>query len=91
MFPRKVRDEVVYVAEGMLQAESVKILLESFGITVFVNQESAGTTYGLTVGILGEVDVIVPLAQVEEAKKIIADMESGKLEDNSENAENSNI
>lgn len=88
MFPRKIRDEVVYVADGMLEAESVKILLESFGITAFVNQESAGTTYGLTVGILGEVDVIVPLAQLDEAKKIIADMEAGKLVDNSENTEN---
>ncbi|EKD87772.1 MAG: hypothetical protein ACD_35C00220G0001 [uncultured bacterium] len=88
MFPRKIRDEVVYVADGMLEAESVKILLESFGITAFVNQESAGTTYGLTVGILGEVDVIVPLAQVEEAKQIIADMESGKLENNSDEVEN---
>lgn len=87
MFPRKIRDEVVYVADGMLEAESVKILLESFGITAFVNQESAGTTYGLTVGILGEVDVIVPLTQVEEAKQIIADMESGKLENNSDEVE----
>jgi hypothetical protein len=88
MFQRKVRDDVVYVAEGRLQAESVKILLESFGITAYVNQESAGTTYGLTVGILGEVDVIVPLSQVEEAKKIIADMESGKLESNDDSLEN---
>lgn len=85
MFPRKVREEVVYVADGMLEAESVKILLESFGITAFINQESAGTTYGLTVGLLGQADVIVPLAQLEEAKKIIADMEAGKLEDNGEN------
>lgn len=91
MFPRKLRDEVVYVAEGRLQAESVKILLESFGITAFINQESAGTTYGLTVGFLGEVEVIVPLAQVEEARKIIADMESGKLVDNSENPENGDV
>jgi len=84
MFPRKIRDEVVYVAAGMLEAESVKIMLESFGITAFVNQESAGTTYGLTVGFLGEVEVIVPLDQISEAKKIIADMESGKLEDGNE-------
>lgn len=87
MFPRKIRDEVVYVADGMLEAESVKILLESFGLTAFLNQESAGTTYGLTVGILGEVDVIVPLTQVEEAKKIIAEMEAGKLEETDENSE----
>jgi len=87
MFPRKIREEVVYVAEGMLQAESIKIMLESFGITAFVNQESAGTTYGLTVGFLGEVEVIVPLNQVDEAKKIIADMEAGNLEENDENLE----
>ncbi|MBA4383683.1 MAG: hypothetical protein C0410_03015 [Anaerolinea sp.] len=84
MFPRKIRDEVVYVASGMLEAESIKIMLESFGITAFVNQESAGTTYGLTVGFLGDVEVIVPLDQVSEAKKIIADMEAGNLEDDSE-------
>lgn len=84
MFPRKIRDEVVYVADGMLQAESIRIMLESFGITAFVNQESAGTTYGLTVGFLGEVEVIVPLDQVAEAKKIIADMEDGKLIDDNE-------
>jgi hypothetical protein len=88
MFQRKIRDEVVYVAEGMLEAESVKILLESFGITAFVNQESAGIAYGFTVGALGEVDIIVPLAQVEEAKKIIAAMEAGKLEDNNNEDEN---
>jgi hypothetical protein len=84
MFPRKIRDEVVYVAEGRLQAESIKLLLESFGLTAFINQESAGTTYGLTVGFLGEVEVIVPLDQVEDAKKIISDMEAGNLEDSSE-------
>lgn len=85
MFKRKIRDEVVYLANGKLEAESVKILLESFGIPAFVNQESAGSTYGLTVGLLGEVEVIVPLSRLEEAKKVIADMNSGTFENNSEN------
>jgi len=80
MFNRKIRDEVVYIANGMLEAESVRILLESFGIPAFVNQESAGTTYGLTVGSLGEVEVIVPLSKVDEAKKVIAEMNNGKLD-----------
>lgn len=80
MSQRKMRDEVVYLANGMLEAESIKALLESFGIPAFVNQESAGTTYGLTVGLLGEVEVIVPLSQIEEAKKIIAEMNNGKLD-----------
>ena len=80
MFRRTVRDEVVFIANGMLEAESVKALLESFGIPAFVNQESAGTTYGLTVGMLGEVEVVVPLSRIEEAKKVIADMKDGKFE-----------
>lgn len=88
MFKRKIRDEVVYLANGMLEAESVKILLESFGIPAFVNQESAGTTYGLTVGLLGEVEVIVPLSRIEEAKKIIEEMNNGKLENQDSNLEN---
>lgn len=79
-FNRKPREEVVYVANGMLEAESVKILLESFGIPAYTNQESAGTVYGLTVGPLGEVEVVVPIERVQEAKQVIEDLKSGKLE-----------
>ena len=90
MFRRTVRDEVVFIANGMLEAESVKALLESFGIPAFVNQESAGTTYGLTVGMLGEVEVVVPLSRIEEAKKVIADMKDGKFENDNNDLLNDN-
>jgi hypothetical protein len=80
MFERKLGDNVVYVANGMLEAESVKILLESFQIPAYVNQESAGLTYGLTVGPLGEVDVLVPPEYLEQAKGVISDMKNGLLE-----------
>ncbi len=80
LFNRQRREEVVYVANGMLEAESVKILLESFGISAYTNQESAGIAYGLTVGPLGEVEVCVPHEKIQEAKAIIEDMKSGKLE-----------
>lgn len=80
LFNRQRREEVVYVANGMLEAESVKILLESFGISAYTNQESAGIAYGLTVGPLGEVEVCVPQDKIQEAKAIIEDMKSGKLE-----------
>lgn len=80
MFPRKIRDDVVYLAEGKLEAESVKILLESFGIPAYLNQEAAGAVYGLTVGLLGEVEVCVPLDKVDEAKAIIEEMNKGNLE-----------
>ncbi len=87
-FKRKPRKEVVYVANGMLEAESVKILLESFGIPAYTNQESAGTVYGLTVGPLGEVEVVVPIDRLAEAKQVIEDMKSGKLELPDQNEEN---
>ncbi|MHC1741043.1 MAG: DUF2007 domain-containing protein [Anaerolineaceae bacterium] len=80
MFQRKLNDNVVYVANGKLEAESVKILLESFGISAFINQESAGSTYGLTVGPLGEVDVFVPEKYIIQAKSVIEDMQKGLLE-----------
>jgi hypothetical protein len=84
MFQRKIRENVVYVANGMLEAETVKILLESFGIPAYTNQESAGIAYGLAVGPLGEVDVLVPMEHLADAQKIIEDMRSGKLENNGE-------
>lgn len=74
------RDEVVYVAEGMIEAESIKILLESFGLTAFTNQESAGTAMGFTIGALGQVEVLVRIDQVPEARKILQEMENGKLD-----------
>lgn len=80
MFKKTVRNEVVFIANGMLEAESVRILLESFGIPAYTNQESAGTVYGLTVGPLGEVEVIVPPEHLADAKKIIAEMKAGNLE-----------
>lgn len=86
----KMRDEVVYVASGGIEAESVKILLESFGLNAFTNQESAGRTYGLTVGPLGLVEVLVPADQVEEALKIIHEMNEGNLEE-SNNDEEDNL
>jgi hypothetical protein len=80
MFQRKLDKNVVFVANGRLEAESIKILLESFGIPAFINQESAGMTYGLTVGPLGEVDVMVQDQYLEQAKKVIEDMKNGLLE-----------
>ncbi len=80
LFNRQRREEVVFVANGMLEAESVKILLASFGISAYTNQESAGIAYGLTVGPLGEVEVCVPQDKIQEAKAIIEDMKAGKLE-----------
>ena len=80
MFKKKIRNEVVYIANGMLEAETVKILLNSFGIEAFINQESAGISYGLTAGPLAEAEVTVSKKDLEDAKLIIEKMNNGDLE-----------
>lgn len=70
----------VYTANGKLDAEMIKAFLESKGIQVLTSQESAGTAMGLTVGQLGEVDILVPIQEETRAREIFADMENGKFE-----------
>ena len=84
MFTKKERKNVVYVANGILDAESIKILLESFGIQAFINQESAGRTYGLTTGPLSLDEICVLDKDIEDANKIISEMELGNLEEKKE-------
>lgn len=69
----------VYTAYGQLSGEMIRLLLNSVNIPAILSQESAGLVYGLTVGSLGEVKVLVPEERVDEAKKILQDMEEGKL------------
>ena len=70
----------VYTAAGELDAEMVKGFLEAQGINVMLVQESIGRTYGLTVGMLGEVKLLVPSEQAEEAKSLLQEMENGDFE-----------
>jgi hypothetical protein len=70
----------VYTAQGRLSAEMIRLLLESFGVTAILSQESVGTIYGLTIGDLGEVDILVQENQIEDAREILKGMEEGKLE-----------
>ncbi len=72
----------VYTAYGQLAGEMIRMLLESVNIPAVIIQESAGAVYGLTIGRLGEVKVMVPAQYVEEAQKVLQDMEEGRLENN---------
>lgn len=71
--------EEVYVAVGPLHAETVRLMLEAAGFHVITRQESAGAAIGLTVGRLGEVKVLVPSEEADAARKIIEDMDEGRL------------
>ena len=82
-------DEEIVVVEttsGMMEAEILRGLLEAQGITVWLLQESAGRAIGLSVGPLGQVDLMVPADQAEEAKKILDDYHAGRLIDQDEHS-----
>jgi hypothetical protein len=65
--------QVVYHANGQLEAYVVKGRLESEGIPVLLRYESVGPTIGLSVGGLGEVQVLVPAPMVEQARDILTE------------------
>lgn len=71
----------VFSTEGQLEAEMIKGFLEAQGINVVLSQESIGRTYGLTAGRLGQVKILVPESQAEEAVSILEAMERGEYED----------
>ena len=77
---------VVYTVALRLEAERVKSWLEAEGIPAMVSQEGAGAAYGLSIGALGEVDVLVPAARAAEAQALLAAMQSGELEEPTDNA-----
>lgn len=62
----------VYVAAGMLHAMVVRGALESAGIPVMLSYEPLGPTYGLTIGSIGQVRVMVPNEWVDEAQDLLA-------------------
>ncbi len=71
---------LAYTTTGHILAESIVTLLKSFGIDAITSQESAGISYGLTVGPLGEAKIFVLKAQLEDAQRILEQMEHGELQ-----------
>ena len=63
---------VVHVSQGLTRAQVIKAKLESAGIPVFLDYESAGPAIGITVNGLGAVRILVPTSRSEEARALIA-------------------
>jgi hypothetical protein len=70
---------VVETTSGVLEAEILRGLLEARGISVRLSHESVATIYGLSVGPLAAVDILVPPTQAMEARKILTDYHEGRL------------
>ena len=72
---------LVEVAQGQLQAEILKGLLEAQGIMVWLNQEGAAHAYAIEVGSLGSVEILVPSSMVEQARETMKAFHNGDFED----------
>ncbi|MBN2256545.1 MAG: DUF2007 domain-containing protein [Anaerolineaceae bacterium] len=80
MKKKKTQYTVVYQAMNKFDAETMRLLLESFEIPVELIGESAGKAIGLGGGPLGEVSVFVPINRLKEAETIIKRMENGEFD-----------
>ena len=63
--------EIVYRAQGMLQAEAIKGRLEASGIPAALDYESIGHTLGITIDGLGEVRILVAVERADEARELL--------------------
>jgi hypothetical protein len=64
--------------EGQLRAEIARTYLEQAGFTVLLQGESIANVYGFASGPLGQVRVLVPAAEAEEAARIFAELDFGE-------------
>jgi hypothetical protein len=77
----EIKWEVVYEMNGSFLAEILRGLLEAQEIPVVLSQEGAGRVYGLTVGTLGRVQILVPAPDLERAQHILVEYETGNTTD----------
>ena len=73
--------QTVITVQGELQAEVVRGLIEAQGIPVNLSQEGVARAYGLGVGPLSEVEIMVPDNYVQTAKDVIERYQAGEFED----------
>jgi len=59
----------VAVVSGNLEAEIIKSFLNSLDIPCLLSNEALGKVYGLGVGPLAEVEVLVPPEHADEARE----------------------
>jgi hypothetical protein len=70
----------IVTVQGELQAEVVRGLLEAQGIPVNLSQEGVARAYGLGVGPLSEVEIMVPDSYFQQAQNVIARYQAGEFQ-----------
>ena len=77
-----------FTVQGELQSQILRGLLEAQGIPVELSEESAARIYGLGVGPMAEVEILVPEEKLAEAQAVFEDYKSGKFEEAAYDDEN---
>ena len=68
----------VTTVAGRPEAEFIKSFLNADGIECELSQEAAGSVFGLSVGTLGAVEILVPTSKAGRARRMIVDYQSRK-------------
>ncbi|MDI6868066.1 MAG: DUF2007 domain-containing protein [Coprothermobacterota bacterium] len=63
---------VVFRTDNPIEASMVKSKLEDAGFPVFEKGETLGRVYGLTIGSLGIIEILVPSHLLEDAWELIS-------------------
>ncbi len=75
----QTEDTCVYVASGEFDAQQVKAFLEAHGIPCRFRGEALRVTHALTLDGLGEVLIHVRPEDVERARQLLSQVESGEM------------
>ncbi len=83
--------KTVITVQGELQAEVLRGLLEAQEIPVHLSQEGVARAYGLGVGPLSEVDILVPEKFFQAAQNVIKKYQAGDFEEMGNQLENDEL
>jgi len=73
--------KTVISVQGEIQAEVLRGLLDAQGISVHLSQEGVARAYGLGVGPLSEVEILVPEKSFDAAQEVIKKYQAGDFEE----------
>jgi hypothetical protein len=70
---------LVFTAQGEIESEQVRAFLEANEITTMEQGEALRKTHGMVLDGLGEVRILVPADQEEDARELLKRVEQGEL------------
>ena len=79
--------EVLDEISGSIEAEIIRGMLEAQDIPVVLSQEGAGRAIGLTIGPLGETQILVPKNKLDNARVVLDEFYKSLEEDQTTSGE----